>query len=78
MSSATKNKIKIDHYIIEKTLGVGGFGKVKLARHEYTGSEVAIKIINKSKMKSDNMGTKIQREIRLLKYFRHPNMIKLY
>jgi 5'-AMP-activated protein kinase, catalytic alpha subunit len=59
-------------------LGVGGFGKVKLARHEFTGTEVAIKIINKKKMKSDKMGSKIQREIRLLKYFSHPNMINLY
>jgi 5'-AMP-activated protein kinase, catalytic alpha subunit len=73
-----ENKLKIDHYIIERTLGVGGFGKVKLARHEFTGSEVAIKIINKKKMKSDKMSSKIQREIRLLKYFSHPNMIKLY
>lgn len=73
-----KQKLKIDHYIIEKTIGCGGFGKVKLARHEYTGTPVAIKIINKKKMKSNKMSTKIQREIRLLKYFNHPNMIKLY
>ena len=71
-------KLKIDHYIIEKTLGCGGFGKVKLARHEFTGNEVAIKMINKKKVKNSKMSTKIQREIRLLKYFNHPNMIKLY
>lgn len=29
-------------------------------------------------MKSNKMSAKIQREIRLLKYFSHPNMIKLY
>lgn len=74
----THQKLKIDHYIIEKTIGEGGFGKVKLARHEFTGSEVAIKIINKKLVKQKKMGSKIQREIRLLKYFNHPNMIRLY
>ena len=73
-----QQKLKIDHYIIEKTIGEGGFGKVKLARHEFTGSEVAIKIINKNLVKQKKMSSKIQREIRLLKYFDHPNMIRLY
>lgn len=71
-------KLKLDHYIIGKTLGVGGFGKVKLAKHEFTGCPVAIKMVNKKKVKSKSMSLKIQREIRLLKYFNHPNMIKLY
>lgn len=69
---------RIDHFILDKTLGTGGFGKVKLAIHEYTGSKVAIKIINKKLIKSQKMSNKIQREIRLMKYFNHPNMIKLY
>lgn len=68
----------IDHYVLDKTLGSGGFGKVKLAIHEYTGSKVAIKIINKKLIKSQKISSKIQREIRLMKYFNHPNIIKLY
>lgn len=71
-------QLKIDHYILDRTLGTGGFGKVKLAIHEYTGSKVAIKIINKKLIKSQKISSKIQREIRLMKYFNHPNMIKLY
>ena len=77
MSSAGP-PLKIDHYILDKTLGSGGFGKVKLAIHEYTGSKVAIKIISKKHIKSSKVSSKIQREIRLMKYFNHPNMIKLY
>jgi len=75
--SATQ-KLRIDHYLLDKTLGSGGFGKVKLAIHEFTGSQVAIKIINKKLIKSQKISSKIQREIRLMKYFNHPNMIKLY
>lgn len=70
--------LKIEHYILGKTLGVGAFGKVKLAKHEITGDHVAIKIINKKRMKSSKMNAKIKREIRLLRYFNHPNIIKLY
>lgn len=29
-------------------------------------------------MKNSKMGAKIRREIRLLRYFNHPNVIKLY
>lgn len=39
---------------------------------------VAIKIINKRKMKNSKMGAKIKREIKLLRYFSHPNIIRLY
>lgn len=77
-SNGPSQKLRIDHYILDKTLGEGGFGKVKLAIHEYTGSKVAIKIINKKLVKSQKINSKIQREIRLMKYFNHPNMIKLY
>lgn len=71
-------QLRIDHYVLDRTLGKGGFSKVKLAIHEYTGSKVAIKIINKKLIKSQKMSNKIQREIRLMKYFNHPNTIKLY
>lgn len=76
--SGQQQRMLIDHYILDKTLGSGGFGKVKLAIHEYTGSKVAIKIITKKLIKSQKISSKIQREIRLMKYFNHPNIIKLY
>lgn len=35
---------------IDKTLGQGTFGKVKLAIHDKTGQKVAIKILEKKKI----------------------------
>lgn len=75
---STQTELKIEHYILGKTIGMGGFGKVKIARHEYTGNNVAVKIINKKRMKDRNMGSRIKREIKLLRYFNHPNIIRLY
>jgi maternal embryonic leucine zipper kinase len=36
------------YYELEKTIGCGGFAKVKLATHTLTGEKVAIKIMEKA------------------------------
>ncbi|GJD06934.1 SNF1-related protein kinase catalytic subunit alpha KIN10 [Galdieria sulphuraria] len=70
--------VKIGHYKLGKTLGVGSFGKVKLAEHEKTGKKVAVKILNKQKVKSLGMDEKVRREIKILKLFQHPHIVRLY
>lgn len=72
------NQIKIGHYVLLETLGTGSFGKVKKALHQLTGHTVAIKILNRNKIKSLDVVGKIRREIQNLKLFRHPHIIKLY
>ncbi|KAK2167663.1 hypothetical protein LSH36_25g00008 [Paralvinella palmiformis] len=71
-------QVKIGHYILGDTLGTGTFGKVKRGQHELTGHKVAIKILNRNKIKSLDVVGKIRREIQNLKLFRHPHIIKLY
>lgn len=39
--------IILGQYQLGKTLGIGAFGKVKLAHHMITGQKVAAKILNK-------------------------------
>ncbi|XP_054161536.1 5'-AMP-activated protein kinase catalytic subunit alpha-2-like [Oppia nitens] len=70
--------IKIGHYLLAETLGIGSFGKVKTARHQLTGHKVAVKILNRQKIKNLDVVGKIRREIQNLKLFRHPHIIKLY
>lgn len=38
------------HYLLEKSIGEGTFGKVKLATHLLSGEKVAVKILEKSKI----------------------------
>ncbi|KAI0242451.1 5'-AMP-activated protein kinase catalytic subunit alpha-2 [Lamellibrachia satsuma] len=71
-------QVKIGHYILGDTLGVGTFGKVKIGIHQLTGHKVAIKILNRQKIKTLDVVGKIRREIQNLKLFRHPHIIKLY
>lgn len=69
---------KIGQYRLEETLGTGAFGKVKRAEHLMTGHVVAVKILNREKVKNLDMLGKIKREIQILKLFQHPHIIKLY
>mmetsp|Transcript_17550 Transcript_17550/g.35126 ORF Transcript_17550/g.35126 Transcript_17550/m.35126 type:complete len:500 (-) Transcript_17550:248-1747(-) len=68
----------IDHYVLGKTLGIGSFGKVKLAVHKETSIKVAIKVLNKKKVQALDMNDKVWREINVLKLFSHPHIIRLY
>jgi len=77
MSSSTP-QVKIGHYILGETLGIGTFGKVKVGFHQLTGHKVAVKILNRQKIKNLDVVGKIRREIQNLKLFRHPHIIKLY
>lgn len=73
-----KPQLKIGHYVLLENLGAGTFGKVKVARHHITNHLVAIKILNREKIKALEVAAKIRREIQFLKLFRHPHIIKLY
>lgn len=63
-------------YDIEKTIGCGGFAKVKLATHLATGEKVAIKIMNKDLLGSDL--PRISLELNALKTLSHKHICKLY
>ena len=65
--SAGSGQVKIGHYILGETLGTGTFGKVKIATHYITSHKVAVKILNRNKIKSLDVVSKIKREIQNLK-----------
>jgi len=52
--------------------------QVKLATHAVTGHTVAVKILNKAKIKQLGMEDKVQREINILHLCTHPHIIRLY
>ena len=48
-----------------------------VAKHEPSGTQVAIKILNREKIKTMDMTEKVAREITSLKQFRHPHVTRL-
>ncbi|KAF4124261.1 hypothetical protein GMORB2_5977 [Geosmithia morbida] len=73
-----KTEQRIGAYKIMRTLGEGSFGKVKLAVHNGTGQQVALKIIARKKLISRDMAGRVEREIEYLQLLRHPHIIKLF
>lgn len=76
-----KNKppaTNVDFYRAGKVLGKGAFGKVSLALHKLSKKLVALKLLNKEFLKNETSKEKVMQEVRILKRFRHPNVVKLY
>jgi 5'-AMP-activated protein kinase, catalytic alpha subunit len=79
MDTKNDKKIKnIGQYTLGKTIGQGTFGKVKLGNHILTGEKVAVKILEKERIKDVADVERVAREIHILKLIRHPNIIQLY
>ncbi|KAA0166433.1 hypothetical protein FNF28_03074 [Cafeteria roenbergensis] len=68
----------VGHYLIGKTLGQGTFGKVKLGTHILTGENVAVKVLEKARIKEIADVTRVTREIKIFKKLEHPFLCRLY
>lgn len=71
-----KDNIK-DNYKFDKVLGEGSFAVVRKGIKKTTGEEVAIKIIDKSNLETDDQ-IALQLEVEILSKIDHPNIVKLY
>lgn len=72
-----KEKIICD-FIIKEQLGEGTFGKVRLCINRQTEEKVAIKILDKKRIIKERDKKRIEKEIKILKSLRHPNIVHLY
>ena len=70
-----EKEIKIGNYLIKKTLGKGTFGKVKLGIYLPRNKKVAIKILEKNRIKEEDDMIRLKREFEMLSQFNHPNVI---
>merc|ERR1719213_466251 len=68
----------VGKYILGKTIGEGTFGKVKIGTHILTGEKVAVKILERERIKEVADVERVAREIHILKRVRHPHIIQLY
>ncbi|XP_057786202.1 SNF1-related protein kinase catalytic subunit alpha KIN10-like [Salvia miltiorrhiza] len=69
---------EIPHYKIGKTLGIGAFGKVKLAVHTLTGIKVAIKILDRLTIDTQgHQAEKVRKEMNIMRQLDHPHIVRL-
>ena len=73
-----ENKDCLKNYQFIETIGEGTFGKVKKSIHLLTKEYVAIKILEKSRITDKDELERVEKEIKYLKLFDHPNIIQLY
>ncbi len=89
----SRAQVTIGTYRLGATIGHGSFGKVKckfgfwcclyshaiaVGEHWPTGQKVAIKILHRQKLADQDMADKVRREIKILKMFTHPHVIRLH
>ncbi|CAK0790561.1 unnamed protein product [Prorocentrum cordatum] len=69
----------IGHYVLQKTIGEGTFGKVKLGTHILTGERVAVKVLEKERIVEIADVERVARELHILKLIRCcRHIIQLY
>ena len=68
-------KIKLEEYQMDRTLGSGSFGRVKLAKHKKDGKYVAIKILKKGELIKLKQVDHILNEIKILTMINHPFLV---
>jgi len=65
-------------YTMIKQIGTGGYGKVYLAQHKYTGKQVAIKVMSQSRISRylELDGQRVPAEIALIANLSHSSIIQ--
>lgn len=69
---------RVGHYILKETVGVGNFGKVKIADDERSRRRYACKILEKSLIREKSQTTQLQREINCMRRLYHPNTVSFH
>jgi eukaryotic-like serine/threonine-protein kinase len=71
-------ELSVGPYLLLERLGEGGMGQVFKARHRHMGREVALKVIRKEKLASDNAVKRFYAEVRAAAHLSHPNIVLAY
>ncbi|XP_055348902.1 aurora kinase C-like isoform X2 [Paramacrobiotus metropolitanus] len=69
---------QLTDFDLGRVLGKGKFGKVYLAREKKSRFVVALKVMHKSELKSNNVEHQLRREIEIQTHLRHPHIIRMY
>ena len=77
LSKVSPKKVSLSNYQMDKTLGTGSFGRVKLAKNKKTGKYVAIKILKKADIIKLKQVDHILNEVKILSMIEHPFLVTI-
>lgn len=69
---------RLQDFEIGRPLGKGKFGNVYLAREKKSKFVIALKVMFKTQLQSNNVEHQLQREIEIQSHLRHPHILRLY
>ena len=72
------SSLKIDKYILLDRLGVGGMGRVYLARDTRLGRRVAIKLLSPERLSNPRALARFLREAKVGAQLQHENLVRIY
>ena len=73
-----KIQITINDFELIKELGTGKYGKVFLVREKKTNFICALKILEKSLIKEEEIIGQLTRELKIQSFLNHKNLIKMF
>jgi 5'-AMP-activated protein kinase, catalytic alpha subunit len=70
--------MKVGQYILKQKIGEGAFAEVRLAVHETSGQEFAVKVFDRAALPRSDLEKDVRREIKIMQYLRHPGIVSIH
>ena len=77
MSDRRKPARVVGPYNIGQVIGRGTIGKVHEAMHVPSKTKIAMKVISRHEFIDPALGTRVRREIAIMKLLRHPHVVSV-
>ncbi|XP_043693808.1 CBL-interacting serine/threonine-protein kinase 4-like [Telopea speciosissima] len=77
-TTTSSSDVLLGKYRLGRLLGRGSFAKVNYARSLADGSDLAVKVIDKTKIINTTMEPRVINEVSVMRRLRHPNIIRIH
>ncbi|XP_043707440.1 CBL-interacting serine/threonine-protein kinase 4-like isoform X2 [Telopea speciosissima] len=77
-TTSSSSNVLLGKYRLGRLLGRGNFAKVYIARSLADGSDLAVKVMDKTKILNATMEPRVISEISVMRRLRHPNIIRIH